>query len=117
MLLFEPLLQRVKLPVLEKSFNGKQLCTVSLHRKHRARLDCLSVKDDGASAAITGVTADVRAGQSQRFADEVNQEKPGFRIGFSLPAIDFDVNRLLFCHSFSPDRSRLLFADTLHSAG
>jgi hypothetical protein len=116
MLLFEAFLQRVKLPFLEKSLNRKKLRSIRLDGKHRARLDCLSAQDDGASAAVARVAANVCAGQPQRFANEMNEQKPGFYIGFSLLAINFDVYRLLLCHFVSPDRRKLLSSSTLKSA-
>jgi hypothetical protein len=115
-LLFEAFLQRVKLPFLEESLHRKKLRSVRLDGKHRARLDCLSVKDDGASAAVAGVASNVRAGQPQRFANEVNKQKPGFYVGFPLLAIDFEVNRLLFCHFASPDQCKPLLTGTVKSA-
>ena len=117
MLLLEALLQRMELSILEKSFDGKELGSVSLHGKHRARLDRLSVENDGASAAIAGIAADVRAGEPQHLPDEMNQEQPGFDIGLSLTAIDLDVNRLLLCHRLPPIAANLyLLAGTLTRA-
>jgi hypothetical protein len=46
----------------------------------------------------------------------VNEQKPGFHVGFPLVAIDFDVHCLLFCHFVAPDHSRLLLPSTLNSA-
>jgi hypothetical protein len=113
MLLFEAFLQRVKLPFLEESLDRKKVRSIRLDGKHRARLDCLAVKDDGASAAVAGVAANVRACQTECFADEMNEEKPGFDIGFPMLAIDFDAYHLFFRHFYSPDRSTLLLFSAL----
>jgi hypothetical protein len=107
----------VELAFLEESLHGKKFRSIRLDGKHRARLDYLSVKDDGASAAVAGIASNVRAGQTERVANEVNKQKPGFYIGFPLLAIDFEVNRLLFRHFVSPDQCRPLLTGTLKSAG
>jgi hypothetical protein len=63
------LLQRVQLRPLGEALDRGDRMAVGLHGKHRARFDrAFAVEHDDADAAARRVAADVRAGQSARFA-------------------------------------------------
>src|SRR5277367_5259170 len=47
---------------------------------------------------MSGVTSDVSAGQSSKSADEVDQQQPGFNLGFANTPIYFDLNQLFLRH-------------------
>ena len=51
-----------------ETFDGGHLPAVGLDREERARLHGDPVEQDGAGAAVGGVTADVRARQAQLLA-------------------------------------------------
>jgi hypothetical protein len=59
--------------VLFESFDGGDRASISLHRKDGARLDRAPIHHDCASAAVTRVTTDVRAGETQIFTKEMDQ--------------------------------------------
>jgi hypothetical protein len=73
---------------LAHSLDRLDLGTVRLGGEQRARLDRLAVEVDGARPAVGRVAADVRAGQAERFTQEVDQEQAGFDVGTLLRAID-----------------------------
>ena len=58
---------------------------IGLDREHRARLRAPAVDEDGAGAALAGVAADVRAGQAQLFAEEVDEEHARLDVGLARP--------------------------------
>src|SRR6266699_6561647 len=58
----ESLLDRVQLPILGHALDRHQVPALGLDGEHGAALDGLAVDQDGARAALAGVTADVRAG-------------------------------------------------------
>ena len=64
---------------------------VGLDREDRAGLRAPAVDEDGAGAALTGVAADVRAGQTQVFAEEVDEEHA--RVDVSLAHLAVDGHR------------------------
>src|SRR5262245_53366858 len=84
----ETLLERVQLAVLLEPFHGRDLAPVRLDGEDRAGLDGPAVEQDGARAAVCGVTADVRAGQPEHVADQVDQQQPRLRLRFVLFAVD-----------------------------
>ena len=53
---------------------------VGLHREDRAGLRAAAVDEDGAGAALAGVAADVRAGQAQLLAQEVDEQHAGLDV-------------------------------------
>src|SRR5262245_3092140 len=70
----ECLLERVELSVLREPFDRVDRGAVGLDREHHAALDRIAVVEDGAGAAIPRVAADVRAGQLEVVADEMDEE-------------------------------------------
>ena len=72
-LLEESVLQWMQFAVLFESFDGQDRASIGLDSECRARLDRFSIEHDCTRAAVTRITADVRAGQAQVFAQEVDQ--------------------------------------------
>ena len=54
----------------------------------RAGLHRHAVEEHGAGAAARRVAADVRPGQAERLAQEVDEEEPGLDVGRALLAVD-----------------------------
>src|SRR5580658_1002653 len=87
----ERLLQRMELAALREPLDGRDRVAVGLDREHRARLDrALAVEHDRADAAARRVAADVRAGQAERFAQEVGQQRARFDVALVRGAVDGD---------------------------
>src|SRR3990172_142456 len=85
-LLHEAFLDGVEVSVLGQTLHRRDLGAVGLDREHGATLDRASVHEHGAGAAGSRVAADVRSGEVQLLADEVDEEKPGFHLpGVGLP--------------------------------
>src|SRR3954464_11913705 len=74
-LLVEPLLDRVELPVSLERLDGADLVALAHRRECRARLERLAVHEDHACAAVRGVAAPMRTGQPGRVADEMHEER------------------------------------------
>jgi len=95
MLLPEALLQRVQRAARREALDRGDPRAVGLDREHRAALDRLAVEVNRARAAARGVTADVRAGQAELLADEVDEQEPRLdRVGPRL-AVDRDGDLVL----------------------
>ena len=88
MVLPERLLQRMQRALLAHSLDRLDLGAVRLDGEQRAGLDRLTVEMHGARAAVGRVAADVRAGEAERFTQEVDQEQAGFDVGALLSTID-----------------------------
>ena len=73
------------------ALDGGDLAAVGLDGEHRARLGALPVDVDGARAAVAGVAADVRAGQPEVVAQEVDQQQAGLDVGLACLAVDGDA--------------------------
>src|SRR5262249_952565 len=56
------------------AFDGAHVGAVRLHREDGARLDRLAVEIDRAGAAVAGLAADVRAGDVEVVAQEVDEQ-------------------------------------------
>jgi hypothetical protein len=72
----EALLDRIQLAVALEALDGHDLAAVGLHGQDGARLDGHAVEQHRARAAVRGVAADVRAGQPQVLAQEVDEQQP-----------------------------------------
>ena len=70
------------------AFDGDDARALRLHREHVAALHRLAVHVDGAGAALGGVAADVRAGQAQMVADEVDEQRARLDFGGDRLAVD-----------------------------
>ena len=79
-------LHRVQLAVSRReTFDGGYLRSIRLRGENRARLDRIAIDQDRAGTALTGVATDVRAGQAEVVADEIDQQRT--RIGTSAAAV------------------------------
>jgi hypothetical protein len=72
----ERLLERVQLAVGREALDGLDRRAVGLDGEHHAALHERAVHDHRARAAVAGVAADVRAGQVEVVADEVDEQPP-----------------------------------------
>jgi hypothetical protein len=60
---------------------------VALHREDGAGLDAVAAHMDDAGAALAGVAADMRAGQAQLFAQQLDQQRARFDLDLVLSAV------------------------------
>src|SRR5229473_521179 len=72
----ECLLQWMELAVLGHALDRGDVSTLGLDGEHRAALDRLAVDQDRAGAALTGVAADVGAGEAGFVADVMHEQEP-----------------------------------------
>jgi len=54
----------------------------------RARLRAAAVDEHRTRTALTGIAADVRAGETKLFAEEVHEQHPRINGGLARPAVD-----------------------------
>src|SRR5213083_1947655 len=87
-------LDRMELAVLGEAFDGHDLGAVGLDREDRAGLRRAAVDEDGAGAALTGVAADVCAGEPKRVAEELDEKLTRFDVLGPLRPVDRDRDRL-----------------------
>ena len=88
MLVPERLLERVELGAGDHPLDRPDLGSVRLNREHRAGLGALPVDVDRAGAAVARVAADVRAGQAEDVAKQVDEEQPRLDVGIAGLAVD-----------------------------
>ena len=79
--------------VARQAFDRGDVGAVGLHREHGARLHRLAVDQHGARAADAGFAADVRAGQAQGVAQEVNEQQTGLDDVIARRVVDPDADR------------------------
>jgi hypothetical protein len=111
MLFMERLLHRVQTATLAgNTFNRGNDSTFAGRCQRRAAFDGLAINMHGASAALTGITADVGTGQFQMIPDKFNKQCATFNVaahGFAVhfhihcwhrfpPGQPFDPNFLIF---------------------
>jgi hypothetical protein len=89
----EAFLQRVQLAVRGEALNRRDCRSIGLHREQRAGLRAPAVDEDGAGAALRGVAADVGAGQTQLFTEEMDEQDA--RVDLSLADLPVDGHRNL----------------------
>src|SRR5712691_1036012 len=89
-LLEESVLQWVQLTVLLQALDSFNLAAIGLDGQQRARLDRLTVEQDGARATVRGIAANVRARQIQVLPDEVDQQQARFDFGGVLLTVYFE---------------------------
>ena len=99
----EAVLQRMQVAVRREPLDRRDRRAVGLDREDRARLRAAAVDEDGAGSALAGVAPDVRAGQTQLFAEEVDEEHA--RVDVSLANLAVDGHRDLG-HGLSLSRER-----------
>ena len=79
-LLPEAFLDRVQLAVLLEPFDRDDVGALGLEGEDRAGLDGAAVHEHGAGAALSGVAADVGAGEVQVLTQEVDEEQPWLHV-------------------------------------
>ncbi len=100
-ILFERLLQRAQRIFIRQRFHRGDFRPVGLHRQHQARAHRRAVVLHRAAAAHAMLAADMGAGQRQLMAQ---------KIGETLPAVDFLLNRLAVDSKFDSLRRHDYFA-------
>ncbi len=80
MVLSERLLHRMQLSALRQPFDGRYVGTVGLGSQHGTGFDRLAVDVHDAGAALTGVAADVGAGEPQPVTEQTDQQRTIFHL-------------------------------------
>ena len=78
----------MEIAVLGHSLDRYKVRSVSLNRKHRARLNSQPISQNRAGATYAGFTTDVRPRQAGVVSNEVGQQQPGFNICFMQLSIN-----------------------------
>ena len=86
----KPFLHGMQFAVFGQPFDGCQFATIRLHGEDRARLDRLSVEQNGARAADARLATHVRAGEPAVVAQEMDQQRA--RLDFMLLFQSVDAN-------------------------
>ena len=89
-LLPESFLQGMEPTVVGQAFDRHDLGAVRLNREERARLGATPIDQHGAGAALARVAPDVRAGQIEVLAQEVDQKQSRLYVHRAHLAIDGD---------------------------
>src|SRR5665213_3631563 len=92
----------MQLAVFGHALDGGQALSFGLDCEHRAALDRLAIDEDGAGAALAGVTADVRSGQADDIAQVVHEQET--RLDLVLMLAPVDGGRDLVLHTSPPNR-------------
>ena len=94
MMLAKRLLHRMQRAIgLGQAFDGDDIGALCLHRQDVAAFHRATVQVNGAGAALTGVAADVSAGEAQVFADVVDQQRA--RLDFGADRLAVHAHRYL----------------------
>ena len=88
----EAFLDGMQVPVVRKSFNGGDLCTVSLDSEHRAGFHRLPIDEDGAGAADAGLTSHVRPRQAAHLAQKLDKQQARLDVAFSQHSVYADLD-------------------------
>jgi hypothetical protein len=86
-------LDRVQIGFRAETLNRDDFATIGLNRKHRAAFDRRAVQMNDTGAARTRVAADVRSGQSEILAQEMDKQRSRFNRGGMQLAVDGHQNR------------------------
>src|SRR5437899_11440440 len=106
----ERLLDRVQLSVLLQAFHRGDLRALGLDGEDRARLHRIAVEQHRAGAAVRGVAADVRAGQAQVLAEQVDEQQPRLDLHAVRSAVDGQLD-VMPGHGYQPPaRSTAFFS-------
>ena len=89
---------------LRQTLDGLHLGAVGLHRQHHAALDRLPIQQDGAGAALPGVTPDMRPGKIQALAQILYEQLARLDLTLFVDSIDLDVD--ILAHTCRSLRSR-----------
>src|SRR5947208_15464840 len=79
--------------VAGESIDRDDRAVVGLHREHGARLHGGPVEVDRARAALRRVAADLRPGQAEPLAQEVDEERARLDLCLAARAVDGDGDR------------------------
>jgi hypothetical protein len=82
-----------------EGFDRHQLVTMCLHCEHQTRANRFAVKEDGARAAHSMLTADVGSGQSKLVPQKVAQQQPRLNTPQVRGPIDRKGNLVILTHS------------------
>src|SRR5687767_5536348 len=93
MLLVEPVLKWIQFSVLFETFDCQDVSAIRLHGERGARLDRAPVHYDRARAAVTRVATDVRSSETQRLAQEMDQQQTRFDFRGAFDSVDVYFNR------------------------
>src|SRR5258708_5818020 len=100
MLLVKTLLQRMQIAVLLQPFNGHDLASIGLYRKHGTGFGGLAIDKNCACSTGTGVAADVRTGQPKHITNPVDEQRARFDITFIGGSIDCGTD-MMSTHLFT----------------
>ena len=97
----ERLLQRRQAGVVREALDGFDGCAVSLHGEHEARAHRGAFESHGARTTDAVLAADVRPGEAELVAEEVDQQESRLDRLADDAAVDcqFDVHDLLSARS------------------
>src|SRR5262245_10754881 len=84
------LLDRVHLPVGRQPLDRRDLPAVDLHGEQVARLDGLTVHQDGARTARRGIASDVGPGEPEGLPEEVHEERARLDVRRARDPVDGD---------------------------
>ena len=90
MMLVERLLEGGQLTVGGEALDRRDLRALGLNGEHHAALHGLAVHVHRARAAVAGVAADVRSGETEVVADEVDEQAAGRHVVLDLLAVDLE---------------------------
>src|SRR5215475_2888127 len=93
-LLPEALLQRMELAIPLQSLDRLHLVAVGLDREEGTGFDRHAVEQNGTRPAVGGVAPDVRTGQAQRLAQEVNEQQSRLDLRLMRLAVDLHLDRV-----------------------
>ena len=77
-----------------QTFDGADLPTLGLKREHRTGFDRMPIEQHSATAALAGVAAHMRAGQTQRLAQHIGQEHARLDLQLMRLAIDSQFKQM-----------------------
>src|SRR5690349_20007729 len=86
-MLAEGRLHRMELVAVGEALDRRNLRALGLYREQGAALDGVAVYEDDAGAALAGLAADVRPGETQVLAQELNQQRSGLDIALNRLAV------------------------------
>jgi hypothetical protein len=86
--LHERFLDRIELTIPAQSFDGQDLATVCINRQHRAGAYRFTVKQQRASATHLNIAAELGAGQSELFANHIEERRARLDFSVMLRAVD-----------------------------
>ena len=95
MIVAERLLHRMQGVAVRDGLDGQHRAAFGLHRQQGASLDGLAVDMDDAGAALAGVAADMRAGQTELLAQQLHQQGAAFDRRRNRLAVHGEAHRLL----------------------